>query len=80
MEETETEQLLSTTTTARRDTESDADVELPDSLYTFDNIKGACLKLHTASLDFFPSLSECESLLRSVQGSHTHPDQEKILV
>ena len=32
---------------------------------------GASLKLLTASLEFFPSLDESESLLRSVQGSHT---------
>jgi len=36
---------------------------------------GASLKLHTARLEFVPSL--CESLVRSVQGSHTHLARKK---
>jgi len=32
---------------------------------------GASLKLLAASLEFFPSLVECESIVRCVGGSHT---------
>ena len=37
----------------------------------------ASLKLLIASLDFLPSLFECESLERCAEGSRTHLDWEK---